>query len=82
MIFIPLSMKVSRGDQIHNARHFEKQGIGQIIDEDDLTKERLLDVIQKVQGCSAEMVAAIQSLRIVSATDKIITLIRSVLRPD
>ena len=82
VIFIPLSMKVSRGDQIHNARHFEKQGIGQIIDEDDLTKERLLDVIQKVQGCSAEMVAAIQSLRIVSATDKIITLIRSVLRPD
>lgn len=77
VIFIPLSMKVSRGDQIHNARYFEKQGIGRIIDEDSLTKDRLIETIDEVRSRSGEMVAAIQSLNIVSATDLIIGLIRS-----
>ena len=48
MILIPLSKKSSRGDQIDNARVFEKQGFATVILEEDLTKDLLLDKIQAV----------------------------------
>ena len=48
MILIPLSKKSSRGDQIDNARVFEKQGFAEVILEEDLTKDLLLDKIDIV----------------------------------
>ena len=48
MILIPLSKKSSRGDQIDNARVFEKQGLAEVILEEDLTEDLLLDKINTV----------------------------------
>ena len=48
MILIPLSKKSSRGDQIDNARVFEKQGFAEVILEEDLTGDLLLDKIDIV----------------------------------
>ena len=48
MILIPLSKKSSRGDQIDNARVFEKQGFAEVILEEDLTEDLLLDKIDAV----------------------------------
>lgn len=45
-LLIPLSKKASRGDQIHNARSFEKQGFSLVLKEEELTNERLLKDIQ------------------------------------
>ena len=45
-ILIPLSAKASRGDQILNARSFEKQGFSFVLDEDGLTKETLLSAVE------------------------------------
>ncbi len=47
-ILIPLSMEASRGDQILNAESFEKQGFSYVIQEEDLTSERLLEAVNKV----------------------------------
>ncbi len=47
-ILIPLSAKASRGDQILNARSFEKQGFSCVLDEDTLTGDGLLAAIRKV----------------------------------
>ena len=44
-ILIPLSKNASRGDQILNARSFEKQKFSTVIEEEELTPERLLDTI-------------------------------------
>ncbi|NLJ88052.1 MAG: undecaprenyldiphospho-muramoylpentapeptide beta-N-acetylglucosaminyltransferase [Epulopiscium sp.] len=47
-ILIPLSARVSRGDQILNARSFYKQGFSQVIEEESLTEESLFDTIIEV----------------------------------
>ena len=47
-ILIPLSAAASRGDQILNARSFEKQGYSYVIEEENLTKETLDAAIKKV----------------------------------
>ena len=47
-ILIPLSKNASRGDQILNARSFEKQGFSVVIEEEDLSDEKLLDEIRKL----------------------------------
>ena len=44
-LLIPLSAKASRGDQILNARSFEKQGLSLVIDEDALAPKTLLDAL-------------------------------------
>jgi UDP-N-acetylglucosamine--N-acetylmuramyl-(pentapeptide) pyrophosphoryl-undecaprenol N-acetylglucosamine transferase len=42
MLLIPLSKAASRGDQIDNAKSFQKQGIAEMVLEEDLTSENLL----------------------------------------
>src|SRR5699024_12467105 len=42
MLLIPLTHGASRGDQIVNARSFEKQGYAQVLEEDKLKGENLL----------------------------------------
>ena len=76
-VLIPLSAKVSRGDQIHNARYFEEQGISVVIQEEDLTAETLLAAVAEVRGREVAVIASIEALGIVSATQKIIALIIS-----
>lgn len=48
MILIPLSRKSSRGDQIDNAKFFHRQGYAEVILEEDLTSDRLLNLIHEV----------------------------------
>lgn len=45
-VLIPLSLEASRGDQILNARSFEKQGFSAVIQEEDITPEALLKIIR------------------------------------
>ena len=44
-ILVPLSKNASRGDQILNARSFEKQGFSAVLEEEDVTDESLLNKI-------------------------------------
>ena len=46
-ILIPLSAAASRGDQILNARSFEKQGFSYVLEEEKLTEETLLEAIRQ-----------------------------------
>lgn len=45
-ILIPLSANASRGDQILNARSFERQGFSIVLEEEEVTKETLLNAVQ------------------------------------
>lgn len=47
-ILIPLSATASRGDQILNAKSFEKQGFSYVIQEEDVTDALLLEAVQTV----------------------------------
>lgn len=47
-LLIPLSANASRGDQILNARSFERQGFSIVLEEEELNNTVLLDAIQKL----------------------------------
>ena len=74
-VFIPLSAKVSRGDQIHNARYCEKQGVSVVVQEENLTEKTLLQAVQQVQDKQIEIMTNIKKLNIESATAKIVSLL-------
>lgn len=44
-LLIPLSAKASRGDQILNAKSFEKQGFSMVLDEDKMNEKALIQAI-------------------------------------
>ena len=45
-LLIPLSANARRGDQILNARSFERQGFSLVLEEEQLTKETLLNAVK------------------------------------
>ena len=47
-LLIPLSANASRGDQILNARYFEKQGFSMVLEEEEITDQVLLDAVKKL----------------------------------
>ena len=47
-ILIPLSANASRGDQILNARSFERQGFSIVLEEEEVTKDTLLKAVQNL----------------------------------
>ena len=47
-LLIPLGTNASRGDQILNARSFEKQGYSMVLEEENLTEESLLEAVGKL----------------------------------
>ena len=46
MILIPLSKKQSRGDQIDNAKYIQKKGYAKVILEENLTCDKLVNIIK------------------------------------
>jgi UDP-N-acetylglucosamine--N-acetylmuramyl-(pentapeptide) pyrophosphoryl-undecaprenol N-acetylglucosamine transferase len=75
-VLIPLSRKVSRGDQIENANYFASKDISVVVDEDSLHKDVLLKAIDKAIANSAKTIASMQSLNIASAGDAIFDLLK------
>ena len=47
-LLIPLSAKASRGDQILNARSFEKQGFSVVLEEEEITPELLMKTVSEL----------------------------------
>lgn len=75
-VLIPLSQKVSRGDQVQNARYFQQQGISAVIAEEALTPESLVAAVNEVYAHRDSIIVKIKALAIESATTRIISLIK------
>ena len=74
-ILIPLSKNASRGDQILNARSFEKQGFSVVIEEEELTDEKLLNDIRTLFNNKASYINIMSSNDQLNAIDTIVGLI-------
>ncbi len=48
MVLIPLSKNVSRGDQILNAKSFENKGYGKMLEEENITNDLFLNVLDEI----------------------------------
>ena len=72
-LLIPLSANASRGDQILNARSFERQGFSVVLEEEDVTKESLLDAVNSLYQNRA---AYMDAMRDSGQHDSINTIVR------
>ena len=76
-ILIPLSAAASRGDQILNARSFEKQGFSYVIEEETLTVDILLEAIRKVYANREDYRQAMEKSNQMDSVETILHLIES-----
>lgn len=75
-ILIPLSTKASRGDQILNARYFEKSGYSKVLSEDNLDAHLLYESISDVYKNRTTYIDSMNSKSIPNGTAEIMKLIR------
>ena len=59
-LLIPLSASASRGDQLLNAASFEKQGFSMVLQEEDMTGERLVSDVRKLWETREQYVNAME----------------------
>lgn len=76
-ILIPLSAAVSRGDQILNARSFEKQGFSVVLEEESLSSQSLLETIRSTYENRQNYIAAMEKSTLSDAVETVMGLIRS-----
>jgi len=74
-VLIPLSASASRGDQILNAASYEKQGFSYVLEEEQLTRETLLDAVHSVYEDREKYTAAMEKSDVRDGVAKIISLI-------
>ena len=74
-LLIPLSAAASRGDQVLNARSFEKQGFSHVIEEENLTADSLTEGVHEVYTHLDDYRAAMEKSEQSDAISKIIGLI-------
>lgn len=74
-LLIPLSKQASRGDQILNARSFEKQGFSKILPEEALNPESLLNNINSLYDSRNKYIAAMNASQINNGIKAVISTI-------
>lgn len=74
-ILIPLSAAASRGDQILNAKSFEKQGYSYVLEEENLTKDTLLQAVSHVYENRNDYVNAMNQSELANPIGTIMNLI-------
>ncbi len=76
-LLIPLSAAASRGDQILNAKSFQKQGFSAVLEEESLTDETLYQEIQALYDNRRTYIHAMEGTELNHAIETIISLIRA-----
>lgn len=79
-ILIPLSAHASRGDQILNAKSFEKQGFSYVLEEEQLTDETLYAAVTQVYDQRDTYINAMAHSNQNNGVEAVLSVIQSVAR--
>lgn len=79
-ILIPLSRNASRGDQILNANSFAKQGFSAVLEEEEVTSEKLMATIDDVMAHRSKYIDAMKNSGQMNAIETIMGLVEEVSR--
>ena len=74
-LLIPLSAKASRGDQILNARSFERQGFSMVLEEEELSEKTLVPAVHTLYEERGAFIDAMRDSGQQDSIDTIISLI-------
>ena len=79
-LLIPLSKNASRGDQILNARSFEKQGFSVVLEEEEITPDKLFSAIQNLYQNRETYIRTMQAGVLGDPVKAVIELIRETVK--
>lgn len=74
-LLIPLSANASRGDQILNARSFERQGFSMVMEEEEITEQSLLEAVHKLYANRQTYINAMSNSRHIDSIHQITSII-------
>lgn len=77
MLLIPLPLSASRGDQILNAKSFEKRGIALVLNEEQLNTDTLVKGISYLEQDSGKMIQKMSQDCITDGTQKVLEVIKN-----
>ncbi|MBQ0146387.1 MAG: undecaprenyldiphospho-muramoylpentapeptide beta-N-acetylglucosaminyltransferase [Lachnospiraceae bacterium] len=75
-ILIPLGGSASRGDQVLNAKSFQRQGLSEVLMEDTVTESLLCDTIDEVYSDRADWAFRMEASQLDTGVSNIIHLIK------
>lgn len=76
MLLIPLSRNASRGDQILNANSFKKQGYANVLEEEELTGDRLVKELKKIKQGKMDILSNMRNYESFQAKDNVVKIIK------
>lgn len=76
-LLIPLSKQASRGDQIDNAKSFEKRGFSHVLLEEELSSDSLVREVKRLYENRESLIAAMKKMRISGGVREVINEIKS-----
>lgn len=79
-LLIPLSANASRGDQILNARSFERQGFSMVMEEEEITAQSLLDAVHKLYANRKTYISAMSANKHMDSIQQITSIIEELVR--
>ena len=75
-ILVPLSTRASRGDQLLNAKSFEKMGFCRVLNEENIDKDKLFTAIMDVYNNRKYYISNMSRKEVPDGTNEIMKLIR------
>lgn len=75
MLLIPLSLSASRGDQILNAKSFEKSGYAHVLEEENMTEATFIEAIEQLQQEKDKVMENLVAYKSEESREKVIELI-------
>lgn len=78
MLLIPLSKEASRGDQIVNAASFKEKNYARVLQEEQLSEEKLVDEIYKLKEASPVITDRMKEYKSEKAKERVIEIIEQV----
>ncbi|WP_371069819.1 undecaprenyldiphospho-muramoylpentapeptide beta-N-acetylglucosaminyltransferase [Sediminibacillus sp. JSM 1682029] len=76
MLLVPLSRNASRGDQILNANSFQKQGYAHMVEEEELTDNRLVEELKRLKQEKATILQHMRNYESREAKQQVISTIK------
>ena len=78
MLLIPYPRTASRGDQILNAKSYERRGLCHVLLQEDMTVDSLVDALHQLYECRGKLRAALQDAPAADGTQAVLDLIGQV----
>ena len=73
-LLIPLSARASRGDQILNARSFQRLGYSVVLEEEEITNEKMLNAIHELYENRSQYTDAMAKSKQTDSIEQIVQL--------